>query len=82
MKRNYLHICSLLQICIILHVLMLLIPLEYILSMMSIILYHYKMLKERTSSFGGFDGSSNDDQIMTYTTIIISRFNSIKTRIR
>ena len=29
--------------------------------MMSIILHHYKMLKERTSSFGGFDNSSNDD---------------------
>ena len=29
--------------------------------MMSIILHHYKMLKERTSSFVGFDNSSIDD---------------------
>jgi hypothetical protein len=28
--------------------------------MMSIILHHYKMLKERTSSFDEFDNSSND----------------------
>jgi hypothetical protein len=29
--------------------------------MMSIILHHYKMLKERTSSFDEFDNSSNND---------------------
>ena len=29
--------------------------------MMSIILHHYKMLKEQTSSFDGFYNSSNDD---------------------
>ena len=29
--------------------------------MMSIILHHYKMIKERTSSFVGFYNSSNDD---------------------
>ena len=29
--------------------------------MMSIILHHYKMLKERTSSFVGFDSSLEDD---------------------
>ena len=29
--------------------------------MMSIILHHYKMLKEQTSSFDGLDNSSNDD---------------------
>jgi hypothetical protein len=29
--------------------------------MMSIILHHYKMVKERISSFGGLDNSSNDD---------------------
>ena len=29
--------------------------------MMSIILHHYNMLKERTSSFDSFDNSSNDD---------------------
>jgi hypothetical protein len=29
--------------------------------MMSIILHHYKMLKERTSSYAGFDNSSEDD---------------------
>ena len=29
--------------------------------MMSIILHHYKMLKERTSSFVGLDNSSNDN---------------------
>jgi hypothetical protein len=29
--------------------------------MMSIILHHYKMLKERTSSFIGFDNSSKDN---------------------
>ena len=28
---------------------------------MSIILHHYKMLKERTSSFGGLDNLSKDD---------------------
>jgi hypothetical protein len=29
--------------------------------MMSILLHHYKMLKEQTSSFDGLDNSSNDD---------------------
>ena len=48
---------------------------------MSIILHHYKMLKERTSSFGGLDNLSKDDMIMIFM-IIIYRFNNIKTRIR
>ena len=45
--------------------------------MMSIILHHYKMLKERTSSFVGFDNSSNDhnnndinDNNNTHSTIL------------
>ena len=51
--------------------------------MMSIILHHYKMLKERTSSFIGFDNSSKDnyndnDHIYDYN----NRFNNIKTRNR
>ena len=51
--------------------------------MMSIILHHYTMLKERTSSFIGFDNSSNDN----YNDNIIfmannNRLNNIKTRNR
>ena len=41
---------------------------------MSIILHHYKMLKERTSSFGGLDNLSKDDNneiLMTITYIQI-----------
>ncbi len=34
--------------------------------MMSIILHHYKMLKEQTSSFVGFHNSSNDDNNYIY----------------
>jgi hypothetical protein len=39
--------------------------------MMSIILHHYKMLKERTSSFDEFDNSSNDhnNDIYDYNNI-------------
>jgi hypothetical protein len=39
--------------------------------MMSIILHHYKMLKERPSNFDKFDNSSNDDNKMTVMIIIM-----------